>query len=136
MAERSSSVGLEPDRDTLGRIVSAHLELPIIDSLAALSAEYRRQLESVADQPRKKKKLSRERMEEVLLALCKDNYLTLQVIAELVNRNPDFLRISYLSPLLRTKKIAMAFPTTPTHEKQAYCLSQSLSSLDDINLGG
>jgi hypothetical protein len=119
-----------PQRDEQGRIISEHLDLPIINSLAVLSTELRQQLKSLASQPRTKKKLPRQQMVRTLLALCKDNYLTLQVLAELVDRNPDFLRTSYLVPLLRNKKITMAFPTTPTHEKQAYCLSQSLRESD------
>ncbi|MDY0273851.1 MAG: hypothetical protein RBR42_00235 [Desulfomicrobium sp.] len=126
----ASSVGLMPQRDEQGRIISEHLDLPIINSLAVLSTELRQQLKSLASQPRTKKKLPRQQMVRTLLALCKDNYLTLQVLAELVDRNPDFLRTSYLVPLLRNKKITMAFPTTPTHEKQAYCLSQSLRESD------
>lgn len=46
---------------------------------------------------------------------------------ELVNRKPDTLRDQYLSGLVQERKLSLAFPKTPTHERQAYCASSALS---------
>ena len=42
-------------------------------------------------------------MEETLLKLCRGHYISLHVLAELVQRNSDFLRANYLSALIKAK---------------------------------
>ena len=108
------------ERDHRGRLVTPHLDAPIIDDLAVLEEGFRSVLEHLAEEPRQKERLSAERMERVILALCRDQFLTLSSLAELVNRNPDGLRQQYLSKMVRTGEMVLAFPTKPTHEKQAY----------------
>lgn len=108
------------ERDSRGRLVTPHLDAPIIDNLEALDEVFRELLEHLAEEPRQKERLSSERMEQVLLALCRDQFLTLSVLAELVSRNPDGLRQQYLSKMVRGGEMLLAFPTKPTHEKQAY----------------
>jgi len=108
------------ERDSRGRLVTPHLDAPIIDNLEVLDNIFREFLEHLAEEPRQKERLSSERMERVLLALCRDQFLTLSVLAELVSRNPDGLRQQYLSKMVRGGEMLLAFPTKPTHEKQAY----------------
>jgi hypothetical protein len=67
-------------------------------------------------------------MEAVILALCRDRYLTLNVLATLVDRNADVLRKRYLDALVKSRKIRRAFPGTPTHEKQSYRAAMAESS--------
>ncbi len=123
----SSSV-LEQERDEHGYLHSEQLPLPVIDELTALSSELRQRLETLAVEPRNKKKMDREAFQKVVLDVCAGHYLTLQALAELLNRQPASLRNGYLTPMVRDKKLALAFPTTPTHERQAYCLAESLQS--------
>lgn len=59
-------------------------------------------------------------MKDVLLSVCAHHYVTLGALSSLVNRKPDFLRDSYLSPLVKERLLKLAFPTTPTHDRQAY----------------
>lgn len=120
------------ERDSRGRLLSPHLDAPIIDNLEVLDAVFRELLEHLAEEPRQKERLSSERMEQVLLALCRDQFLTLSVLAELVSRNPDGLRQQYLSKMVRGGDMLLAFPTKPTHEKQAYRAAEgSTEDLDD-----
>lgn len=116
----NSSVS-DQERDEHGYLRSDQLPLPVINDLTALSSELRQRLEKLAAVPREKKKMGREAFEEVVLAVCEGHYLTLQALAELLNRQPASLRNSYLSPMVRDKALTLAFPTTPTHERQAYC---------------
>jgi ATP-dependent DNA helicase RecG len=109
-----------PNRDEWGRLVSIHLDAPIIDDLTELGASFLHRLEALASDPRQKANLNKTRMQEVLLSLARDQYLTLSVFAALVKRNPDSLRQQYLSPMVRAGLLVMAFPSKPTHEKQAY----------------
>ena len=110
----------ENGRDAYGRLLSPHLDAPIVDDLGLLDETFRSTLEKQAEEPREKAKLDPARMEAVLLSLCQGQYLTLSVLAQLVNRNPDGLRQQYLSKMVRAESMALAFPTKPTHEKQAY----------------
>ncbi len=92
----------------------------MIDDLTSLDAGYLRGLEALASEPRQKGNLNKLRMQEVLLSLARDQYLTLSVFAALVQRNSDSLRQQYLSPMVKAGLLVMAFPSKPTHEKQAY----------------
>ncbi|MBI5938645.1 MAG: putative DNA binding domain-containing protein [Betaproteobacteria bacterium] len=113
-------------RDAQGCLLSEQLPLPVINDLGLLDPALRAALEALARVPRDKKKVEREVLERVLLDICKGHYLTLQCLAELVNRRPESLRNGYLSRMVRTRSLSLAFPTTPTHERQAYCTTSSL----------
>lgn len=108
------------ERDEFGRLLTDHLDAPIIDSLPTLEAEFRAELEILAIEPRQKQRLGQEQMEAVILALCKEQFLTLSVLSQILHRNPDGLRQQHLSRMVRAGKMTLAFPTKPTHEKQAY----------------
>jgi len=107
-------------RDAEGRILTPKLELPLLDDLSKLSPVFRARLEAMAALPRTKKKLPREQLREVLINLCRDQFVCLRALAELVGRKPDALRNEYLTPMVRDVVMALAFPKTPTHELQAY----------------
>ncbi len=108
------------DRDRSGCLISPLLDAPIVDDLESISPELRLQLEALAEVPREKARLKPEAMASVVLALCQDRYLTLSVLAQLVNRNPDALRKNCLDGLVKSRRIRRAFEGTPTHEKQSY----------------
>jgi hypothetical protein len=112
----------DPDngaRDVNGRLVSPLLDAPIVDNLDVLSSTFRSMLESQGADSRNGR-LSQEKMELVLLALCKGHYMTISTLAKLVDRNPDGLRQQHISRLTRSGALRLAFPTKPTHERQAY----------------
>jgi hypothetical protein len=125
-----SSSGSSSQRDGDGYLLTGQLSLPVIDDLTALSSEVRARLEAIAQEPRSKKKIDHVAMEQVLLNVCAGHYVTLQCLAGLVNRKPDSLRNQYLSPMVRSRTLSLAFPTTPTHERQAYCATCSLPTSD------
>ncbi|MBU3058692.1 AlbA family DNA-binding domain-containing protein [Pseudomonas indica] len=116
----SGSEESDSNRDEVGRWISPHLPLPVVDSLDCLDENFRTRLETMAAEPRRKKKLARERMQQVLTALCQEQFMTLNVLARLVERNPDALRQQYLNEMVRHRQIQLAFPSRPTHERQAY----------------
>lgn len=113
------SNALDGGRDALGRLVSTHLDAPVIDDLDLLTSDYKKQLEALAFEPRNGR-LKFERMEEIILLLCSKQYLTISVLAQLVSRNPDGMRQQYMSKMVKSGDLVLAFPTKPTHEKQAY----------------
>lgn len=115
-------------RTEQGYLIADQLLLPIIDSLALLSNELRTHLESLAALPRQKKRMDHTTLQRVILGICDGHYLTLQALAELVMRRPEALRNEYLSPMVRSRELSLAFPTAPTHRLQAYCSTSSLQS--------
>lgn len=125
---RSSPDLRKSQRSIEGYLITDQLPLPVIDALEPLSNELRERLEAIAEQPRAKKKVDRAVLESVLIQICDGHYLSLQCIAALVNRRPESLRNEYLSRMVRDRTISLAFPTTPTHERQAYCSSRSIVS--------
>ncbi len=121
---------LPSKRDGDGCLLADMLPLPIIDDLEKLNPVFRRELESLASLPRTKKALGRDQLIEVMLKLCARNFITLRCLAVLVARSPESLRIHYLSGLVKEKRLTLAFPTTPNHERQAYCAA---SAFEDLN---
>jgi ATP-dependent DNA helicase RecG len=128
-----SSVNLDPSspsspeaRDAEGCLLTDQLALPVIDDLSRLAPTLRTRLEALAAEPRAKRKVDREVLIQVVLTLCDRRFVTLRCLAALVNRQPDTLRSQYLTPLVKDRKLSLAFPTTPTHERQAYCSTSSL----------
>jgi len=111
---------LEEQRNKDGCLVSEHLSLPVIDDLEVLSNEFLNHLKVLATEPRNKRKLNRELLIKVILDICQGRYVTIRSLASLVNRHPKTLQDHYLKKLVRERKLQMAFPTTPTHERQAY----------------
>jgi ATP-dependent DNA helicase RecG len=120
----SSPISREP-RNPDGCLLSDQLTLPVVDDLGRLAPALRARFEELAAEPRAKGKVDREVLISVVLALCDGRFVTLRCLAELVNRKPDTLRDQYLSRLVRDRKLSLAFPTTPTHERQAYCATSS-----------
>ena len=107
-------------RDAEGRLLADLLDAPVIDSLDKLIPSFLAELENLAVEPRTKGKLPAETMKEVVLSICTGHYVTLSCLAKLVNRDSDAFRQQYLKPLAKDGKLRLAFPTAPTHAKQAY----------------
>ncbi|MFM2448875.1 MAG: hypothetical protein RIS44_1325 [Pseudomonadota bacterium] len=121
-----SSSLLGQQHDEHGYFLTEQLPLPVINDLSRLCPALRTRLEGLAIESRQNKKMERAAMERTLLAVCEGHYLTLSVLAELLHRKPVSLRNNYLTQMVRSKSLSLAFPTTPTHERQAYCATLSL----------
>ncbi|MCL7421756.1 MAG: putative DNA binding domain-containing protein [Methylobacter sp.] len=120
---------ISEDMDEFGRLLSRLLSAPVVHDLAKLTPEFRDQLEARAREPRTKKRLPKEVMQQVLIDLCKDQFITRQCLAQLVKRDPDSLRQQYLTELVDEQKLTLAFPQSPTDSRQAYMTnSKSLTS--------
>ncbi len=113
-------------RDADGCLLASQLPLPIVDDLDKLSEALRQNLELIAKEPRVKGRVDRDSLIQVILGICTGRFVTLSSLAQLVDRKPDTLRDQYLTKLVRDRQLSLAFPTTPTHERQAYCATQSL----------
>lgn len=118
--EISSVPKSEPERDEYGRLITNEFNFPLIDKLEVIAEDYQIKLLEIANLPRQKRRLKPQKLKEVILRLCKDQYVTLNVLGKIVDRNPDGLRQRYIKSLIRDKQLKMAFPATPNHERQAY----------------
>lgn len=108
------------ERAPAGWLVVTGLDKPLIDKLEILDGLLRQELMIDAIDAIEKKRLPKEEMEAIIQELCRDYYLTLPVLCNLLKRKPDPLRKQYLKPLVECGALSMAFPTTPTHPLQAY----------------
>jgi hypothetical protein len=117
----SKPLGFE-NRDELGRFISSseYHRFPFIDDLTFLTKPTLNALHLIAKEPRDKKRVSSDVMEGVLLELCKNQYISISVLSELVKRTQDLLRKNYLSKMLKVQKLQLAFPTEISSPKQAY----------------
>ena len=120
-------------RDPEGRLCHELLPFPIVDNENYLSEEYKTIVYEVAKEARERNRLSAQRMEAIILELCRAQYFTLSTLAVVLNRNSRVLRRNYLLSLVKTKKLLLAFPATPTHEKQAYRTNTDFNSEDTDN---
>ena len=94
-----------------------------MDDLSRLSPGLRGKLDELAAEPQAKRKVTRDVLIDVVLAICNGRFVTLRCLAELVQRKPDTLRDQYLAGLVKDRRLMLAFPKTPTHERQAYTTS-------------
>lgn len=118
-------------RDEFGRLCNDKISFPIIDSLSELSEEFRVKLFTLAHEARIKQRLPLERMQAIILQLCSEQFFTIAALSEVLNRKAEALRKRYLSPMVKANQLCMAFPTTPTHEKQAYRTNTELNQIEN-----
>ncbi|MDZ7720716.1 MAG: putative DNA binding domain-containing protein [Balneolaceae bacterium] len=120
----SSKHNSEKERDTKGRLITAEFDFPVIDQLYELSDDYLNELKEKAKVPRNKKRVAVETLSSVILDLCREQYITINALSQIVDRNSDGLRQRYIKKLVEKDEMKMAFPSTPNHEKQAYITSE------------
>lgn len=118
------TTGVAEKRDARGCLISEQLDAPIVDSLEKLAPDLRSHLESIALETRIRKKVAHDAMRKTILRLCKDLYMTLNCLAELLHRHAEGLRQQHLKPMTKAGDLRLAFPTAPTHSMQAYRASR------------
>lgn len=116
----TTEVNASSKRDEHGCLLTPLLDAPIVDSLSALTPALRQELEKRAEEPRKRLRLAPSAMTDVILSICEGRYVRLSVLAELIGRNPDVLRRSYLNVMVKDHRIRRAFPGKPNHVMQSY----------------
>jgi len=79
----------------------------------------------IANPAREKKRLSTEEMEEIILKLCKDRWLTRIQLSKLVSRNSDGLRSRFLTPMVQHNLLELRYPDKPNRVDQAYTTASS-----------
>ena len=84
------------------------------------SSEHLDTLREVARPVGSVRKASRKVVEATILRLCEGRYLTLDDLADLLNRSKDSLRNHYINPMLEDGRIEAKYKNVPTHPLQGY----------------
>ena len=71
-------------------------------------------------------------MENIILNICKCNWLTRNQISILVKRNPDGLRSRYLTSMVQHNLLQLRYPDKPNRTDQAYKTAPDPTQMDDI----
>lgn len=116
----SSSDGLTSSSDGLSLSYRHQNGKQVISDLTAIAPDLHQKLLQLTEISREKKKLATELMEKTILNACRGHYLSLKVLAELLNRSPDPLRQGHLNRMVKNRQLERAYPTEPNSPKQAY----------------
>lgn len=65
-------------------------------------------------------KMSKERMEALIVILCQNMWLTLNELSRLLNRDSKALQDQYLTEMVATERLQLKYPTIKNHPQQAY----------------
>ena len=77
-------------------------------------------LATLAEPVRRKKRAPRRLVEEVIVELCAERFLTIQQIASLLARSPETVRVHYVNPMVRSGRLKPRYPDQMNHPNQAY----------------
>ncbi len=79
------------------------------------------ELEKIAQQAKDgNRRKSKDIINQVIIQLCNERFITLTDLSALLDKKPDTLRKIYLNPLVTSEKLRLAYPTKRNHPKQAY----------------
>jgi ATP-dependent DNA helicase RecG len=94
--------------------------LPIIRNVAILTTSEFDTLKSIAADVRAKAKCPKREVEQAVASLCEGRFITLSVLAEILERSPDYLRQNILKGMIERGLIKRAYPQIPNDPRQAY----------------
>lgn len=81
-------------------------------------------LQSIAADVAAQGKMTRERLRETIVTLCKGRFLTAGQLGELLHRHPDGLRSRYLMPMVQEGLLRLRYPAAVHRPDQAYTTSE------------
>ena len=87
-------------------------------------------LNQIAEVARQNKRLFPEKMEQVILDLCRGRWLSRKQLADFLKRNPDGLRSRFLTQMVRHGLLQLRYPDKPNRVDQAYTTSEKQNSLE------
>ena len=100
---------------------SAQVEANSVE-IEALPAASLQVLHEIAAPARNQRHLSPQEMEQIILRLCRDRWLTRRQLADLLQRNPDSIRSRFLTPMVAHGYLRLRYPDKPNRADQAYTL--------------
>jgi ATP-dependent DNA helicase RecG len=88
------------------------------------------ELQRIAEPVRRSPRMEPRKLEQVIVQLCQNQWLTVREIGRLLNRNADGLRSRYLVSMVAQGVLKLRFPDKPNHSDQAY-RSKDVADLKD-----
>lgn len=85
-----------------------------------LSSMDREAFLAIAEPARRNRRLPPNEMEQVILRLCRNAWLTRRQLAELLDRSPDGLRSRFLTQMVAHGLLRLRYPDKPNRADQAY----------------
>ena len=110
----------------IGRRVPG-LDLPLVDTLELIDPASRARLIEISARA-SGGRVQRGLMTGVIATLCDGRYMTVRVLAHLLDRSEDYLRQVYINPLVRSGDLVQAFPRAPNDPRQAYTASDAANA--------
>lgn len=103
-----------------GGYVSDRLKFPLYDDIEQLDVKLKADLKAIATPMAESKRFPKDKSIKIVKELCKDRYLSLNLLVELLGKSKDYLRKDLLNPMVASKELLRAFPQTPNDPRQAY----------------
>ena|GEM_PF-1030300 len=107
-----------PDASPHLEETSPHLE-ETSPHLEATSPHFSHLLQ-IAESVRKSRNLPPGQIQEIILALCRDRYITVKLLAEVLGRNQKSLQNHYISPMVAANLLEYRYPEQISHPAQGY----------------
>jgi ATP-dependent DNA helicase RecG len=116
---------LQTERDSSHKEVTPHINETDSshkngDSPQKLSDERKAKLAAIAARSQPDSRLRPEEMRQLILALCREAYLTAAELGQFLYRNPNALRDRFLRPLVEEGLLQRKYPDEPNRPDQAY----------------
>ncbi len=112
---RLAGVGLSADLFSSGSEQYA----PSSEQYGPDSEHYKRLLE-IAAPVRNKGRAPKELVQQIILAICAEDYVSLRTVADLLQRDPNSIRNHYVNPMVGEGQLELRYPHQPNHPSQAY----------------
>jgi len=103
-----------------GGYISDRLKFPLYDNIDQLGEQLKTELETMTAPIVESKRFPKDELINIVKELCKNKYLSLNLLVELLGKNKDYLRKDVLNPMVASKELLRAFPQTPNDPRQAY----------------
>ncbi|HUX38081.1 MAG TPA: RNA-binding domain-containing protein [Rectinemataceae bacterium] len=86
-------------------------------------------LNSIAKPIRATDRAKPEKVREVILELCRGQFITADELAILMSRNADHLRNRFLGPMVAEQLLQLRYPAVPQHPEQAYRSAEGMNAV-------
>lgn len=106
--------------DTSEHLAQSSEHLPPTSERLRPSSEHLASPKDAARTVRESGKVPQTVMIGAILSVCKDDFITLRVMGEMLGRSPDTLRVHYLNRLVRAGALDLRYPDQLNHPNQAY----------------
>jgi ATP-dependent DNA helicase RecG len=89
-------------------------------SRQAIKHDQEADLQLIAASVRQTQRSAPGEVKKVILALCRDRFLSLRDLSSLLARKPETLRGHYVASMVREGLLELRYPEKPSHRNQAY----------------